>query len=600
MGCVAVVAIGLLVWASIAESRARRAQQVADEKQKQADTNAKQAVAEAKRADEMLERSEHLLYASQIRAAEQSYLSGNAYRCRELLDACRWDYRGFDHRELYAHVRPGHSDSVWSVSFSPDGKQLVSGSADGTIKVWDGSRRRAMLPIFAGQAAISAARASLDETLIVSGNENGLVHVWDASSGQLMTDELTAFTSPVKAVAVRPFVWRIDDSNSMDMDRVPGAVKKDHKTQQVAAGSSDLDVVLWDLDIRNRRVIGSSETRLPFDPDQTVWRLNYSSDGTRIAAGGSGGLVRIWDTKTHERLASFKAHGSYVKSLQFTDDNSKLITSGLAKAVEGKTKETEFKVWDLTTPKPAAVPLFDNLPGRWISGLAIHDNLLATGNSAGQFLLYDHSQRKVLHSIQGHDPVDGKDRAVQCIALSLDGTLLATGSEDHSIRLWNIETGERRAILSEHTSAVNSLQFYQHKARDEFDKAELRLVSSGSDGTIRVWLVDEILKYAPVPVPGKLAEPRVEVSDSAQGLTSFVDHTADVMDAAASTDEASEPLLTPVQKHPAEPLAHRPLAVVVGLLAVFSVFLTLAARHRHRTRLSAPAVEIKREFVANE
>ena len=490
----------------------------------------------------------------------------------------------------------GHSGSVNSVSFSPDGKQLVSGSGDKTIKVWDGSRRRAMLPIFAGSDPINTATVSRDETLIVSGNAKGLVQVWDALSGQAMTN-LLGHQYSVQAVAISPVMKRIVEKDDEPELTSPERL---HRSQQVASGSSDRTVRLWDLELRHRRVLTATETKLDFDHEQGVHRIAYSENGRWIAAGGSSGLVRIWDTATHDLLDSFDAHQGFVKSLEFTDRDAALVTSGWA-AERGP---TEFRTWRIRDGKrmdSSGSELMPALPGNWHSGMATRGNLVAAGRSDGVLFVSDlgsktkpvlilaHPGRKEMND-QGVEVVKQSD--ILAVAFSPDGELLATAGADHSIQLWNPRTGERRAVLSEHTAAVNSLQFYRHKSRGicaPCDPDELRLVSSGSDGTVRVWLVDEILAHAPLPVPFKHLDELPEIAAENSPTTASVNaETGPVSEAEPEPSvSSSEPVIVkPSHDTTTQPSSQTSVVIFIGLLALFALFQTIASSRRNRDNAS--------------
>jgi len=231
-----------------------------------------------------------------------------------------------------------------------------------------------MLPIAVGDVPVFSATVSADETLIVSGDQSGLVRVWDGLSGQLMTDlkaypEQRAHSDAVRSVVVSPVSLRLMDDNVPDR-RDTEPADKAHRFQQLASGGKDGAIRLWNLEIRNRRVIDASKvSTLQFGDSQEVWRLAYSSDGKLIAAGGSGGSVCVWNTESLKLVDSFQPHDSYLKSLQFTDHDTKLITSGW----RDHNGPTEFRILDLNDSSPTrhrGSMLRPTLNGNWHSGVA--------------------------------------------------------------------------------------------------------------------------------------------------------------------------------------------------------------------------------------
>jgi WD40 repeat protein len=72
----------------------------------------------------------------------------------------------------------GHTDSVWSVAFSPDGQRIVSGSSDNLVKVWSVSARKEVASLAGHAGTVLSVAFSPDGRHIVSGSEDKLVKVW--------------------------------------------------------------------------------------------------------------------------------------------------------------------------------------------------------------------------------------------------------------------------------------------------------------------------------------------------------------------------------------------------------------------------------------
>jgi WD40 repeat protein len=102
-----------------------------------------------------------------------------------LLDACRWDFRHFEHRYLYTlfnknqRTLRGHTDIVSSVAFSRDGKRLASASQDGTVKVWKVGTGQELLSLKGGGISVAF---SPDGQRLASANHDGTVKVWKVTT----------------------------------------------------------------------------------------------------------------------------------------------------------------------------------------------------------------------------------------------------------------------------------------------------------------------------------------------------------------------------------------------------------------------------------
>src|SRR5262249_25540856 len=129
------------------------------------------------------ERAERLLYASQIALAQREWQDNEVAHARDLLDICRPDLRGWEHaylRRLFDSTQQtliGHSASVTSVAFSPDGQRIASGSHDNTLKVWDAQTRKETFTIEGHTGAVSSVAFSPDGKRIVSGSDDETLKV---------------------------------------------------------------------------------------------------------------------------------------------------------------------------------------------------------------------------------------------------------------------------------------------------------------------------------------------------------------------------------------------------------------------------------------
>ncbi len=261
-----------------AKAQAKRADDAAKDAKaqaKRADQAAKDATAERDAKDRPLTRSEWLLYASQITLAQTAWKDSNIDLAYHHLDACRWDYRGWEHNYLYTLFNQnqrtvrGHTYSVWSVAFSPDGKQIVSASGDilgnksGEVKVWDTATGQETLSLKGHTNRVTSVAYSPDGKHIVSGSVDKTVKVWDAATGQ-ETLSLKGYTNGVRRVAYSP------------------------DGKRIVSGSEDKTVKVWDA-------ATGQETLSLKGHVYGVRSVAYSPDGKRIVSGSKDATVKVWD-----------------------------------------------------------------------------------------------------------------------------------------------------------------------------------------------------------------------------------------------------------------------------------------------------------------
>eukprot|EP00900_Chrysochromulina_parva_P003585 jgi/Chrpa1/13227/Chrysochromulina_OHIO_Genome00014911-RA len=221
-----------------------------------------------------------------------------------------------------------HSSAVVSVAFSPDGTKIVSGSADMTIKVWDvGALRalkvwdmdtdnRALLSekADAHSKIIFSVAFSLDGTKIVSGSRDGTIKVWDSATLGLLGEMTDAHSNGVTSVAFAPDGTRIvsgSDNKTLKVwdsgDRRLSSEKTDAHGRsitsvafspdgtKIVSGSRDRTVKVWECGTLELL----SEKPNPYDPP--IGSVAFSRDGTKIVAGFQDRTFKAWKVFTWSR-----------------------------------------------------------------------------------------------------------------------------------------------------------------------------------------------------------------------------------------------------------------------------------------------------------
>ena len=233
---------------------------------------------------------------------------------------------------LHAHHGP-----VWSISFTQDGDYFASGSDDGTAKVWDTATNKEVAS-FPHHSAVRPLAYSPDGTRLVTGTRNGKIAIWDVNKGSVAV-ELEGHPGIIMSLAWsrdgRTIASASGDKTVKLWDAVSGqeqttlrghsggvysvALSPDGK--KVASGSWDRTVRIWDADN------GNQLRQLP-GHQADVWTVAFSPDGTTVAAGGEDRTVRLWNVETGAEVATYRGHTSTIYTLAFSDDGSMLASSG--------------------------------------------------------------------------------------------------------------------------------------------------------------------------------------------------------------------------------------------------------------------------------
>ncbi|MBD1865033.1 MULTISPECIES: WD40 repeat domain-containing protein [Trichocoleus] len=328
---------------------------------------------------------------------------------------------------------PGHADFVHSVSFSPDGKTLATGSGDNTVKLWDVESGKVLRTLPGHAGYVTSVSFSPDGKTLATGSGDNTVKLWDVESGKVLR------TFPGHA----DFVYSVSFS-------------PDGKT--LATGSGDKTVKLWDVES------GKVLRTLP-GHTSSITSVSFSPDGKTLATGSLDTTVRLWDVESGKALRTLPGHTSYVNSVSFSPDGKTLATGSLDETV---------RLWDVESSKK-----LHTLPGHtnsvWSVSFSPDGKTLATGSADKTVKLWTVESGKVLHTLPGHA------EAVNSVSFSPDGKTLATGSADKTVKLWDVESGKALRTLPGHTSYVNSVSF----------SPDGKTLATGSlDTTVRLWDVE--------------------------------------------------------------------------------------------------------------
>jgi WD40 repeat protein len=231
----------------------------------------------------------------------------------------------------------GHSSWVKSATFSPDGKTIVTASHDSTARIWDASKGQLLQTLSGHTNLVESATFSPDGKTIVTASHDSTARIWDALSGKLL-HTLSGYSSWVFSATFSP----------------------DGET--IVTACDDGTARIWDASsgkLLNSRAYDKSD----FNP------YSFSSDGKRVITyrilplSFSNEPVKIWNAANGELLQTLSGDYSWIYSAIFSPDGKNIITTG---------GDHKTIIWDASTGKP------------------LYTRLQLTGND---WLVYDENYR---------------------------------------------------------------------------------------------------------------------------------------------------------------------------------------------------------------
>jgi len=427
----------------------------------------------------------------------------------------------------------GHKDDVYSIAVSPNKKFIVSGCEDGVIGVWDLYGNDSFMLDAGHTKEISTVGISNDNKFIFS-YSSAEIALWDISQRKktlsipdndddiriyavLTPDSKKIITGLLSLKEKKILILRnVSDGKEIanvktNYDKVT-SISYNNAEKIIASSSRNQIVKLWNL-------TDGKMFKLLQDHSNSVNTVNFSPDGEKLLEG-TNNRIYIWDWKNNVKLMSFYAHSaSKILSAEYSSDGKNIISSG--------NKDNTIKLWDakngsriwakkhhgedsnikivfsnngqFTASAYESIQIRNVKTGALVKELFMSkddknerikslvfsndDKYIFSGTSKNRkIIMWDIETGNQIKTFSEHES------DINTLCVSRDGKMLASGSDDNNIILWNIEDGSF-IKLTGHDDSVEGVCFTSN------GKA---LISASADGSVRVWdckTGNEIIKF---------------------------------------------------------------------------------------------------------
>ncbi|MGH3694706.1 MAG: hypothetical protein ACRDRX_12105 [Pseudonocardiaceae bacterium] len=376
---------------------------------------------------------------------------------------------------------PHHPDTVTSLVLCPYGRWITTAGADGRIRMWStklGTPTRDTYDLIAHRGDVLSVNYLRDGKTLISLGRDGTVQLWDVPQVQrfdLHTNSVLDLdmSADGRWLATASYDRKVSIVDPTSTSHVPVATipvgarvknvqfdpRDPHRIVTLARAETQPKGWRWDS---GREAEQLPEFETPPGFSDFLVSLDISSDGEKVAAGDLHGTIYLWQAHTGKFIGARMGSGSAASGIAF-DRSGRLLATTASGGIVLHKLGTDEQPTLLPLPDATTVA-FDPL-GKHIVG----------GTKSGVLHLWT-SDGRPKHELVAHGSTAGSP------SFSGDGSLVAVGTNDGLIEVWNVESGRRVLRTRQHGDSVNDVLFLPG------DRS--RLVSASDDSTVAVFQCD--------------------------------------------------------------------------------------------------------------
>ena len=359
---------------------------------------------------------------------------------------------------------------ILALAVFPDNIRAVSSGTDNMLRVWNLSTGEQLVSVYEENALITALAMSCDGKHFCSGDSEGFLVIWDSKT-YFKAIGKKIHLNGVISIKFYPFSNRIvtigqDKSikisnysleNTIDsMDMHPGGITALEISSVagfiITASKEDYKIYIWEfLTFRNVTKLGGHQAEI------TALKTAVHSD--KLISGSLDGTIKIWDLKTDALEQSIQT-SLQIFCVELTNDEFTIISTH---------EDATLRLWDIESGE---------LIGRTQNYPKPFKVIALTPDSSMILSALNGLKKLFLNKIKSKSIINQHQKPIRSLVLSPDNTLLAAGSDDFTISIWDADSMKLRKFIEGHTKTVTSLLFTPNS---KF------LISGSEDHWIKAW-----------------------------------------------------------------------------------------------------------------
>ena len=303
-------------------------------------------------------------------------------------------------------ILEGHTDAVWSASFSPNGKYIISTSNDKTARIWESSSGRCIMILEGHTDRVTSSFFLKDGKNVITASLDGTVRIWNTITGSC-SRVLTGHTDGVMNVSLSP------------------------DGKYIVTASKDGTLRLWESS-------SGCCVRILEGHAEIVCSVSFSPNGEDVVSTSLDKTVRIWECSSGRCVAIWEGYTDTVWSASFSPDGKYIIIAFK--------NEISIRLWNSFSDECNSLVGHDF--GVSSIGFSLDEKYMVSTSWDKTARIWEYSSGRCVRILEGH-----KD-AVLSASFSPDGKYVVTASKDETLRLWARSSGRCVRTLEGHTDAV--------------------------------------------------------------------------------------------------------------------------------------------------